>query len=128
MKIKDIDHVVITTRDLRECLRFYVGVLGMEHDSRNGRHALKFGSRKFNVHARKGEFQPAALNPEYGSLDICLIADGDIDGIKAEIEAKGYPIELGVVERTGALGAIKSVYLRDPDGNLIEISTYPEKP
>lgn len=124
MKIKSIDHIVITTKNLAKCLAFYEGVLGMEHREKGGRHALHFGSMKFNIHTVKGEFQPAAQNPTYGSLDLCLIADGAIDEIKRELEAKGVPIELGVVERTGAQGRIDSIYLRDPDGSLVEISVY----
>ena len=126
MNIKHIDHIVITTQDLAQCLAFYEGVLGMEHREREGRHALHFGSTKFNIHVRKGEFQPAAKYPTYGSLDLCLIADGSIEDIKRELEAKGAPIELGIVERTGAQGRIDSIYLRDPDGNLVEISVYPQ--
>ena len=126
MNIKYIDHIVITTKDLAQCLAFYEGVLGMEHRERNGRHALHFGNAKFNIHVQKGEFQPAAKHPTCGSLDLCLIADGPIDDIWRELEAKGAPIELGIVERTGAKGRIDSIYLRDPDGNLVEISVYPQ--
>jgi catechol 2,3-dioxygenase-like lactoylglutathione lyase family enzyme len=124
MKLKNFDHMVITTRDLDACLHFYVDILGMEHVEQNGRHALKFGAQKFNIHTRKGEFQPAAQNVEYGSLDFCLIAEGDIYEIKDELVAKGCEIVEGVVERNGALGRMESVYVRDFDKNLIEISVY----
>lgn len=124
MKIKNLDHIVITTQDLEKCLHFYVDVLDMELDDNNDRYAVKFGSQKFNIHRKKAEFLPAAQNVTYGSQDLCLIAEGDINQIKEEIEKKGYPIELGVVKRTGACGPIDSVYLRDPDGNLVEISVY----
>ena len=70
MKIKSIDHVVLTTGNLEKCLTFYAGLLGMEHQEKNGRHALLFGAQKFNIHTRKGEFQPAAENPSEGSIDI----------------------------------------------------------
>lgn len=124
MKIDHLDHLVITTADLEKCLHFYVDILGMELDDHNNRYAVKFGNQKINIHRQKAEFQPAARNVTYGSQDICLIAEGDINEIKAEIEAKGYPIELGIVGRTGACGPIDSIYLRDADENLVEISVY----
>lgn len=124
MKVKAIDHLVITTSNLEKCLAFYVGILGMELDESNNRYALRFGKSKFNIHTRKAEFLPAAQNPTYGSLDLCLIVDTFIDEIVKEIKDKGYPIEEGSVIRHGALGAMQSVYLRDYDGNLIEISSY----
>ena len=124
MKIDHLDHLVITTADLEKCLHFYVDILGMELDRRNDRYAVKFGNQKINIHRQKAEFLPAARNVTYGSQDICLIAQGDINDIKAEIEAKGYPIELGIVQRTGACGPIDSIYLRDADENLVEISVY----
>jgi catechol 2,3-dioxygenase-like lactoylglutathione lyase family enzyme len=93
----------------------------------NGRIAVKFGDQKFNIHRGKAEFLPAARNVAYGSADLCLIAEGSIEQIHAELKAKGAPIELGVVRRTGARGPIDSIYLRDPDGNLIEISAYPDQ-
>ena len=124
MKIDRFDHIVVTTQDLEKCLHFYVDVLDMELDRRNDRYAVKFGRNKINIHRQKAEFLPAAQNVTYGSQDICLIAEGDIEEIKAEIERKGYPIELGIVGRTGAMGPIDSIYLRDPDGNLVEISVY----
>lgn len=126
MKFKNIDHIVITTENLGACLHFYVDILGMELDQSNNRYALKFGRQKFNIHTRKAEFLPAAANPTYGSLDLCLIVEDDIDDVKHEIESKGYPIELGPVVRHGALGEMQSIYLRDPDGNLIELSKYAE--
>lgn len=124
MKINRFDHLVVTTKDLEKCLHFYVDILNMELDDRNNRYAVKFGNQKINIHRKKAEFLPAAQHVTYGSQDLCLIAEGDIHDIKAEIEAKGYPIELGVVGRTGACGPIDSIYLRDPDGNLVEISVY----
>lgn len=124
MKINRFDHMVITTDNLEKCLHFYVDILGMELDDSNGRYAVKFGNQKINIHRKKAEFLPAARNVTYGSQDICLIAEGDIEEIKAELEAKGYPIELGIVARTGACGPIDSIYLRDADENLVEISVY----
>ena len=124
MKISRLDHLVITTADLERCLHFYVEILGMELDRRDGRYAVRFGSQKFNIHCRPAEFEPAARHPTYGSQDICLVAEGKIEDIRAELEEKGCPIELGVVERTGALGLMDSIYIRDPDENLVEISVY----
>ena len=93
--------------------------------SRKGRPpCAAFRQCEVHIHVQKGEFQPAAKHPTCGSLDLCLIADGSIEDIQREFEAKGAPIELGIVERTGARGRIDSIYLRDPDGNLVEISVY----
>lgn len=128
MKIKSIDHIVITTQNLEKCLHFYGNILDMEIDDANNRYAVKFGNQKFNIHRGRAEFLPAAKNVTFGSVDICLIAAGNIADIKAELEAKGAKIELGVVQRTGANGAIDSIYLRDPDENLIEISVYKQQP
>ena len=124
MKISHIDHLVITTQNLNACLHFYVDILNMKHEYHDNRHSLVFGNEKFNIHTRKAEFLPAAENPTYGSLDLCLIIDGDMNQVKQEIENKGYPIELGPVTRHGAQGEMTSIYLRDPDGNLIELSSY----
>lgn len=124
MKIKNIDHFVITTSSLQACLDFYVGLLGMEHRENNGHHNLYFPNGKISIHTRKGEFQPAAQNPTYGSQDFCLIVDGDLKDIEAELEAKHAPIISSIVERHGAHGAMQSLYLRDPDGNLVELSSY----
>ena len=124
MNIKRFDHLVITTADVEACVRFYTTVLGMEHRENAGRHALFFGEQKINIHAGKAQFLPAAAHPEFGSADFCLVTSDPIEQVKAEIEAAGWPVELGVVDRTGALGPIRSVYVRDPDGNLVEISKY----
>ena len=123
MKIKKLDHIVITTRDLEKCIHFYVDILGMELDDSNNRYAVKFGEQKINIHRREAEFLPAAQNVTYGSQDICLLAEGNIEDIEKELKNKGIEIELGIVSRTGACGPILSIYLRDPDGNLVEIST-----
>lgn len=125
MKIKRIDHLVIPVSDIEASLQFYTSVLGMEVDSSNGRYAVRFGNQKINLHVGKAQFLPAAASPEFGSADLCLIAEGDIVSLYRELEEKGVTTELGIVPRTGAMGAIQSIYLRDPDGNLIEISVYP---
>lgn len=126
MKLKAIDHFVITTTDLKKCLDFYVGLLGMEHRNTNGHHNLYFPGGKISIHTCKGEFQPAAIHPEYGSQDFRLIVDGDLLSVKAELEAKHAPIISNIVERHGSKGAMQSLYLRDPDGNLVELSSYPK--
>ena len=123
MKIKSIDHIVIPVSDIDKSLRFYTEVLGMETDTSNQRFAVKFGNQKINLHVGKAQFLPAAKHPTIGSTDICLLAKGDIEEIKAEVESKGIEIEIGIVQRQGAQGAIRSIYFRDPDGNLIEVST-----
>ncbi len=124
MKVERLDHLVITTQNLQACLHFYRDILGMEVVEQGGRYALCFGEQKFNIHQKKAEFLPAAAHPTYGSLDLCLVVAEKLAAIKKEVEAKGYPIELGPVVRHGALGEMKSLYVRDPDGNLVELCHY----
>lgn len=97
MRISNIDHFVITTADLEACLRFYVGLLGMKHEVLNGHHNLLFPHGKISLHTQKGEFLPAATNPEYGAQDFCLIVEDDLQEVRDEIVAYGYKIEEGVV-------------------------------
>lgn len=124
MRISNIDHFVITTADLEVCLRFYVGLLGLKHEVLNGHHNLLFPHGKISLHTQKGEFQPAATNPEYGAQDFCLVVEDDLQEVLDEIVAKGYKIEEGIVTRHGSQGVMQSLYLRDPDGNLVELSRY----
>ena len=124
MKVLNLDHLVITTADLKRCLYFYGDILGMDVVERDGRYAIFFGNQKFNIHTKPAEFLPAAEKPTYGSLDICLVVEEPIDVVKCDLEEKGYPIELGPVARHGARGDMKSIYLRDPDGNLVELCHY----
>lgn len=121
--IQKIDHVVITTGDIDKCLDFY-GKLGFKPKSANGRHELFAGDFKINVHIKGAELSPHAGHVQTGSADLCFEIDGDIGAFKAEIEKKGLEIELGTVDRTGVRGSMKSVYLRDPDGNLVEFCRY----
>lgn len=123
MKIKNIDHIVIPVSDIDASLHFYTEILGMEACVNQQRYAVKFGNQKINLHVGKAQFLPAAQHPTFGSTDICLLAEGNIEELKTEIESKGIKIEMGIVERQGAQGAIHSIYFRDPDDNLIEVST-----
>ncbi|MEC9346933.1 MAG: VOC family protein [Pseudomonadota bacterium] len=121
--IDRLDHLVLTVRDLDATVDFYCRVLGMRHETfAGGRSALVFGGQKFNLHRAGHEFEPKARTPLPGSADICLIAATPMDGILAHLAAEGVTVEEGPVPRTGATGPILSVYLRDPDGNLVEIS------
>lgn len=124
MRINNIDHFVITTADLQACLDFYVGTLGMEHRESNGHHNLYFPGGKISIHTKEGEFQPAALNPSYGSQDFCLIVEDDLENVQQELAAKGIKTLAHIVERHGAHGTMRSLYVRDPDGNLVELSNY----
>ncbi len=124
MNINTLDHIVLTTAHLEECLHFYVDILGMKLLEKDGRYALGFGNQKINIHRRKGEFLPAAAHVTCGSLDFCLITTDDIESVKKELLENGIVPEEGIVKRTGALGPIDSIYLRDPDGNLVEIAAY----
>jgi len=127
MHIDRLDHLVLTVADIERTCRFYQQVLGFEVVSfRGNRKALSFGRQKINLHQIGNEFEPKALRPTAGSADLCLIATTPLDRVMEELRAAGVAIEEGPVERTGALGAIRSVYIRDPDQNLIEISNYPE--
>lgn len=123
MEIKSIDHIVIPVSDIDKSIHFYTEILGMEVDTSNQRFAVKFGNQKINLHVGKAQFLPAAKHPTFGSADICLLAEGNIEEIKNEVTSKGIEIEVGVVQRQGAQGAIRSIYFRDPDGNLVEVST-----
>lgn len=124
MQIATLDHFVITTKNLEECLQFYTDTLGMEKKITNGRYSLWFGSQKINIHTRLAEFLPAAAQPTPGSLDLCFEIEGDIETALAELKKKNAPLVTGIVERNGAKGKMRSIYLRDPDGNLIELASY----
>ena len=121
--IRSIDHIVLTTRDLDKCLNFYTRVLGMQLERfGEGRIALKFGEQKFNVHPPGFEASIKARTPTPGSLDLCLLADCPLEDVIARLKQHGVAIEEGPSIRTGARFAIRSVYVRDPDQNLVEIS------
>ncbi|MDP9848716.1 VOC family protein [Streptosporangium lutulentum] len=123
MRIDRLDHLVLTVTDLEVTVDFYTRILGMTPITfGGGRRALVFGQSKINLHQAGQEFEPKATHPVPGSADLCLITTDSLEQVIIELTAHGVPIEEGPVRRTGALGPIDSVYLRDPDGNLIEIS------
>lgn len=125
MKINRLDHFVLTVKDINVTCDFYTTVLGMEVQTfGEGRKALKFGYQKINLHQSGKEFEPKANIPTPGSADLCFITDTPLEEVILFLKARNVPILEGPVARTGALGKIKSVYFRDPDLNLIEVSNY----
>ena len=127
-----IDHLVLTCRDVAATIRFYTEVLGMKEVTFGaGRKALAFGRQKINLHAAgqsaeggSGNIAAVAARPTPGSADLCLVVGESVAAVVAHLAVCGIPIEEGPCVRTGALGPIESVYVRDPDGNLIELSRY----
>lgn len=125
MEIDRVDHLVLTVASVDRTIAFYTAVLGMRAESfEEGRWALHFGAQKFNLHEAGHEFEPKAAHPVPGSVDICLITRTPIDEVVATLREHDVPIIEGPVDRTGAKGRIRSVYFRDPDDNLLEISNY----
>lgn len=125
MKIERIDHFVLTVADIEATRRFYCAGLGMEFVTfGEGRHALAFGQQKINLHIRGRELEPKATTPMPGSGDFCLISREPLEAWMAHLARLGIPLLLEPSPRTGATGPIRSIYLRDPDGNLVEISNY----
>jgi catechol 2,3-dioxygenase-like lactoylglutathione lyase family enzyme len=123
--IDRIDHLVLTVADIDQTVDFYVRVLGMQPVTfGDGRRALRFGPHKLNLHRAGREPEPKARRPTPGSADLCLVTTAPLDRVVGHLRAQGVPVEEGPVTRTGATGPITSVYFRDPDGNLIEVSTY----
>ena len=124
--IDHIDHVVLTTRDLPACLRFYSEVLGMKHETfqtpTETRIALKFGNQKINVHEWGREFIPRAHVAAPGTLDLCFIAAVSLEEVIVKLKSANIPILEGPVMKSGAVHRLRSVYVRDPDLNLVEIS------
>ena len=124
--IDHVDHIVLTTRDLKGCVRFYAEVLGMTLEEfrtpTETRLALKFGNQKINLHEWGREFTPRAHVAAPGTLDLCFIASIPLDQVIAKLKGAGVPILEGPVMKTGAVSKIRSVYVRDPDLNLVEIS------
>ena len=125
MRVNRFDHVVLTVASIDTTVDFYTRVLGMTAVAfGGGRTALRFGTSKINLHQAGHEFEPKADRPTPGSMDLCFIVDDPIEDVMAQLGAAGVAIEEGPVPRTGATGDIISCYLRDPDGNLIELSNY----
>lgn len=125
MKIDRVDHFVLTVADIDTTCDFYSRVLGMDIVSfGEGRKALAFGVQKINLHPYRHEFEPKATQPTPGSGDFCLITSVPLEQVIEHIRQCGVAIEEGPVARTGARGPIQSVYFRDPDGNLVEVSNY----
>ena len=123
MKVNKIDHLVLTVEDIESACEFYSKVLGMEIVTfGEGRRALVFGDQKINLHESGKEFEPKALKPTPGSTDLCFITNVSLEYVKKHLESMGVNVIEGPVKRTGACGVINSVYIKDPDGNLIELS------
>jgi catechol 2,3-dioxygenase-like lactoylglutathione lyase family enzyme len=123
--ITHLDHLVLTVKDVSRSVAFYTKVLGMTvvvFD--RGRVALSFGRQKINLHEEGKEFEPKAMRPTSGSADLCFISDASIDSVTSTLASQGIEIVEGPVSKTGACGPIRSIYFRDPDGNLIEVSNY----
>ena len=124
--IDRIDHIVLTVFDIDRTIDFYSRVLGMEPVTfAGGRRALSFGRQKLNLHQAGREFEPKALKPGPGAIDLCFIAATPLEQVIASLKDANVAIIQGPVAKTGALGPMQSVYFRDPDGNLVEVSNYP---
>jgi catechol 2,3-dioxygenase-like lactoylglutathione lyase family enzyme len=127
MEVSRVDHFVLTVRSIEATCDFYSRVLGMEVERfGDGRTALRFGRQKINLHEAGKEFEPKAQRPVPGSGDFCLVTDVPLERVVEHLGSCGVGIVEGPVDRTGAEGGIYSVYLRDPDGNLVEVSNYPK--
>jgi catechol 2,3-dioxygenase-like lactoylglutathione lyase family enzyme len=125
VNIKAIDHIVLTVKDINATCAFYAHVLGMQVNTfGDGRKALSFGAQKINLHQYGQEFEPKAKEPTPGSADLCFVTEVSISKVIEHLKESGVAILEGPVHRTGAVGPIISVYFRDPDGNLVEVSNY----
>lgn len=123
MRINRLDHFVLTVASVDATVEFYTRALGFTAvQFGEGRTALAFGDQKINLHQSGAEFEPKAIQPTPGSGDFCLTTQTPIDEVVAHLKREGVEIELGPVARTGARSPLVSVYFRDPDGNLVEVS------
>jgi catechol 2,3-dioxygenase-like lactoylglutathione lyase family enzyme len=122
--IDHLDHLVLTVADIDATAAFYTSALGMELVTFGDRKALRFGEQKINLHQAGKEFEPKAEHPTPGSGDLCFITKAPLEDVISHLKATRCAIELGPVERAGAVGEMRSIYIRDPDFNLIEISNY----
>jgi catechol 2,3-dioxygenase-like lactoylglutathione lyase family enzyme len=123
--IDRLDHLVLTVREIEATCRFYGEVLGMRVVRWEGRTALQFGQQKINLHQAGSEFEPKAKRPTPGSGDFCLITKTPLAAVMRQLAKRGVAVEQGPVPKQGALGPMRSVYFRDPDDNLVEVSNYP---
>ena len=125
MKISRLDHLVLTVADIEITCQFYQSALNFEVITfGENRKALKFGNQKINLHQVGKEFEPKALHPTAGSADLCFIAETPLEEVIAHLQTQNIDIIEGPIERTGAMRKILSIYLRDPDQNLLEIANY----
>ena len=121
--IDHLDHIVLTTARTEQCIDFYTRVLGMKFERfGEDRMALKFGGQKINLHEKGREFSPRATLAAPGTLDVCFVAAVPLKDVIARLASAGVQIVEGPVAKSGAVGPLRSVYVRDPDGNLVEIS------
>ena len=126
-RVKVMDHLVLTVRNIPDTVQFYTDVLGMraaQFDTAHGetRWALAYGAHKINLHQKGNEFEPKAAHPTPGSADLCFLTDTPLEAWIKHLQIRAIKVEEGPVTRTGAMGPLKSIYLRDPDHNLIEVS------
>lgn len=125
MKVSHLDHLVLTVADIEISCQFYQSALNFEVITfGENRKALQFGNQKINLHQVGQEFEPKALHPTAGSADLCFIAETTLEEVIAHLQTQNIDIIEGPIKRTGAMGKILSIYLRDPDQNLIEIANY----
>ncbi|PSP84795.1 VOC family virulence protein [Halobacteriales archaeon QS_1_68_17] len=125
MEITGIDHFVLTVDDIDETCRFYEDVLGLDVVRfSGGRYALQVGDQKINLHPTDADVEPKAAAPTVGGGDFCLLADLSIEAVRDRLDEAGVDLAMGPIEREGARGPMRSVYVRDPDGNLVEVATY----
>lgn len=122
MRIRSLDHIVLTCADPEATVAFYERLGMTREEFGEGRLALRFSDQKINLHQAGAEFRPHAATPLPGTADLCLLIDGPIADAIAHLEREGISIEEGPVDRTGAVGPLRSVYIRDPDGNLVELA------
>ena len=129
MQIDRLDHLVLTVQDIQTTCEFYSKILGMEVVTfGDNRKALQFGNQKLNLHQVGNEFEPKAKHPTSGAADLCLITTIPLEQVMTHLRSHNIEIETEIVPRTGAIGLIRSIYIRDPDENLLEISNYIDNP
>ena len=122
MLVRSLDHLVLTVQDIEATVRFYE-VLGMRRETfGDGRTCLRFGDQKLNLHRAGAEVTPHAARPTRGSADLCFLVDSTLEEVAESLGRADVPVELGPVARAGAISTLNSLYVRDPDGNLVELS------